>query len=149
MQYSCPTLTCKPLIHLPPTSYLLPLLPHHRLLLLAVSLHLLLPLHLLTPSGLFNGMLEVFEPGALNFYTFFCLNSLTLFVSRNLTIFCRPLSRFLDSLHCDLITPTPSMAFSLLMSPTLAASSFSSGRVCPSLNFLPPLFLGLTPTLIM
>ena len=38
----------------------------------------------------------------------------------------------------------------LLMPHTLAAaSSFSSGRACPSLNFLPPPFLHLTLTLIM
>ena len=37
------TLVFKPLIPLSPILYHLPLLPHHRLLLLAVSLHLLLP----------------------------------------------------------------------------------------------------------
>ena len=42
MQYSHPTLVFKPLILFPPTLYLLPLHPHHRLLLLAVSLYLLL-----------------------------------------------------------------------------------------------------------
>ena len=46
MQHSHPTLTFK-LILFPPTLYLLPLHPHHRLMLLAVSLYLLLslPLH--------------------------------------------------------------------------------------------------------
>ena len=44
MQYSRPTLAFKPLILFPPTSYLLPLHPHHHLILLVVSLHLLLPL---------------------------------------------------------------------------------------------------------
>ena len=57
---------------------------------------------------------------------------------------------FLDSLLCVLITPTPGPAFSLVRPHTLAAaSSFSSGRSYLSLNFLPPLFLCLTPTLIM
>ena len=42
MQHSHPTLTFKLLILFPPTLYLLPLHPHHRLMLLAVSLYLLL-----------------------------------------------------------------------------------------------------------
>ena len=47
MQRLHPTLIFKPLILFPPTLYLLPLHPHHRLMLLAVSLYLLLslPLH--------------------------------------------------------------------------------------------------------
>ena len=45
-QHSHPTLAFKPLILFPPTLYLLPLHPHHRLMLLAVSLYLLLPLSL-------------------------------------------------------------------------------------------------------
>ena len=44
MQHSHPTLAFKPLILFPPTLYLLPLHPHHRLMLLAVSLYLLLSL---------------------------------------------------------------------------------------------------------
>ena len=46
MQHSHPTLTFKPLILFPPTLYLLLLHPHHRLMLLAVSLYLLLSLPL-------------------------------------------------------------------------------------------------------
>ena len=42
MQHSHPTLAFKPVIFFPPTLYLLPLRPHHRLMLLAVSLCLLL-----------------------------------------------------------------------------------------------------------
>ena len=142
MQHSRLTLAFKPLISLPSTLYLLPVHPHHRLLLLAVSLHLLLPLSLLTTSGFFNGILAVFEPGALNYYTLFRLIPLTLFVSRNLTSIHLPLSGFLDSLLCDLIAATPRRAFSLLMPSTLAAaSSFSSVRAHPSRNFLPPLSL--------
>ena len=102
----------------------------------------------LTPSGFFNG--GVSKPGALNFYTLFCLISLTLFVSRNQTLIYCPLSGSLDPLLCDLIAATHSLVFFLLMSQTLAAaSSFSSDRDYPSLSFLPPLFLGLTPTLLM
>ena len=44
MQHSHSTLAFKPLILFPPTLHLLPLHPHHCLMLLAVSLYLLLPL---------------------------------------------------------------------------------------------------------
>ena len=102
----------------------------------------------LTLSGFFNGMLEVFEPGASNYSTFFrpILSTLSAFRNPILT----HLSGFLDSLLCVLIVPTPGLAFSLLIPRTLAAAlSFSSGRAYLSLNFLPPLFLHLIPTLIM
>ena len=46
MQHSHLTIAFKPLIFFPPTLYLLPLHPHHRLMLLAVSLYLLLLLPL-------------------------------------------------------------------------------------------------------
>ena len=46
MQHSHPTLTFKFLILFPPTLYLLPLHPHHRLMLGAVSLYLMLSLSL-------------------------------------------------------------------------------------------------------
>ena len=101
-------------------------------------------------SGFLNGMLEVFEPGALNYFTFFRPTLSTLSVSRNSILIHLSLSGFLDSLLCVLIPPTPSLAFSLLMPRTLAvALSFSSGRAYPSLNFPPPLSLRLIPTLIM
>ena len=91
-------------------------------------------------------MLEVFKPGALNYFTFFCpiLSILSAFKNPILTHF--PLSGFLGSLLCVLIAPTPGLAFSRVMPPTLAmASSFSSGRAYPVLSFLPPLFLRLIP----
>ena len=91
-------------------------------------------------------MHTVSEPGALNCYTFFCLILLTLSVSRNLTSTHFPHSGSLNFLLCDLIAPDPGLAFSLQMPRTLAAaSSFSSDRAYPSLNFLPPLFLRLIP----
>ena len=103
----------------------------------------------LTLSEFFNGMLEVFEPGALNYFTFFrpILSALSAF--RNpITPF--PLSGFLGSLLCALIAPTPGLAFSPPIPRTLAAAlSFSSGGAYLFLNFLPPLFLRLIPTLIM
>ena len=150
MLHSCPTLVSKPLISHLPILYLLPLPLHHRPLLLAALLHLLPPLLPLTLSGFFNGMLEVFEPGSLNYFTFFCPTLSTLSASRNPILTDLPLSGFLDSLLCVLIAPTPGLAFSLLMPRTLvAALSLSSGRAYLFLNFLPPLFLCLIPTLIM
>ena len=104
----------------------------------------------LTPSGFSNGVLEVFELGALNCFTFFRPIPLALSLSRNPILTHLPLFGFLDSLLCILIAPNPGLAFSLVMPHTLAAaSSFSSGRAYLSLNFLPPLFLRLIPTLIM
>ena len=107
-------------------------------------------LSFLTPSSFFNGMLAVSQPGAPNCYTLFCLISLALFVSRNLTLIHLLLFESLHSLLCDLITPTPGLAFSFLMPRTLAAaSSLPSVRAYPSRNFLPPLFFHLSPSLIM
>ena len=101
-------------------------------------------------SGFLNGMLEVFEPVALNYFTFFRPILLTLSVFRNPILTYPPFSGFLDSLLWVLIAPTPGLAFSLLMPCTLAAvSSFLSGRAYLSLNFLPSLFLRSIPTLIM
>ena len=83
----------------------------------------------LTFSGFSNGMLEVFDPEALNYFTFFRPILLTLSISRNPNLTHLPLSGFLDSLLCALIAPTPGLAFSLLMPRTLVAvSSFSSSR---------------------
>ena len=69
----------------------------------------------LTLSGFFNGMLEVFEPGALNYSNFFHPILSTLSAFRNPILAPLPLSGFLDSLLCVLIAPTPGLAFSLLM----------------------------------
>ena len=144
------TLVSKPLIPHLPIIYLLPLPLHHRPLLLAFLLHLLPPLFPLTLSGFFNEMLEVFEPGALNYFTFFRPILSTSSAFRNPILTPLPFSGFLDSLLCALIAPTPGLAFSPPIPRTpAAASSFSSGRAYPSLNFLPPLFLRLILTLIM
>ena len=150
MLHSCPTLVSKLLIPHLPILYLLSLLSHHRPLLLAILLHLLPPLLPLTLSGFFNGMLEVFEPGALNYFTFFHPILSTLSAFRDPILTPLPLSEFLDSLFCVLIAPTPGLAFSLLIPRMpVAALSFSSDRAYPFLNFLPPLFPRLIPTLIM
>ena len=150
MLHSRVTLVSKPPILHSPILYPLPLPLHHRPLLLAVLLRLLPPLLPLTFSGLFNGMLEVSVPAALNYFTFSRPIQSTLSASRNPILTLLPLSGFLGSLLCVLIAPTPGLAFSLLMPRTPAAAlSFSSGRAYPFLNFLPPLFLRLIPTLIM
>ena len=150
MLHSHPTLVSKPPIPHRPILYLLPLPLHHRPLLLAVLLRLLPSLLPLTLSRFSHGMLEVFEPGALNYFTFSRPILLTLSASRNPILTHLPLSGFLDSLLCVLIAPTPGLAFSRLMPRTLAAAlSFSSGRAYPFRNFPPPLFLLLVPTLIM
>ena len=74
-------------------------------------------------------MLEVFEPGALNYFTFFRPILSILSASTNPILADFPLSGFLDSLLCVLIAPTPGMAFSFVMPRTLAAAlSFLSGR---------------------
>ena len=142
MQYC----TCSKWVHL---SYLLSLPPHHRPLLLDVLLRLLPPLPL-TLSGFFNGILEVFEPGALNNSTSLVPSCRPYLYPGIQSYLICPLSGFLDSLLCVLIAPTPGLAFSLLMLPTLAAAlSFSSARAYPFLNFPAPLSLSLIPTLIM
>ena len=115
MQRSHTILAFKPPIPFSPTLYLLPLHPHHCLMLLTVSLHLLASSSPFTPSRLFNGMLGVSEQGALNCYTLFRLIPLTLFASRNLTVIFLPLSGSLDSLLCDLIAPTPGLESFLLI----------------------------------
>ena len=149
MQYSRSILAFKPFIHLPPSWYLLSLHLHHRFMFLVVSLHLWFTLSPLTPSGFFNKTLGVSKLGAQNFYTLFRPIPLNLFVSRNLTLILLPLSGFLDSQLCGLIAPTPGLAFFLLMSRTLAASLFLSGRAYSSLNFLLLLFVRLTPIPVM
>ena len=104
----------------------------------------------LTLSGFSNGMIEIFEPEILNYFTFFQPILLTLSVSRNPISTHLPLSGFLDSPLSVLIAPTPGRAFSLVMPRTLAAvSSFLSDRAYSFLNFLPPPFLCSIPTLIM
>ena len=101
-----------PIPHLP-ILYLLPLLLHHRPLLLAIFLRLLPLLLPLTLSGFFNGMLEVFKPGALNYFIFYRPIQSILSVSRNPILSHLPLSGLLNFLLCVLIAPTPGLAFSL------------------------------------
>ena len=92
MQHSHPTLTFKPLILFPLTSYVLPLHPHLpscSWMFLYTSCFLFSSLSLL---GFFNGILGVFEPGALYLDSLFRLIPLILFVCRNLTLIYLPFS---------------------------------------------------------
>ena len=147
---SRPTLVSKPLIPHLPIIYLLPLPPSPPFLAPCFPFAPPASTLPLTLSGFFNGMLEVFEPEALSYFTFFRPILLTLSAFRNPILTPLPLSGFLDSLLCVLIVPTPGLTFSLLIPCTLAAvSSFSSGRAYISLNFLPLLFLRSIPTLTM
>ena len=149
MLHCLPTIVFKLIIPFFPILYLLPL-PLTTVSCFWLFFYASCLLSLLTLSGFFNGMLEVFETGAMNYFTFFrpILSTLSAFGNSILTHL--PLSGSLDSLLCVLIAPTPGLAFYLLMRHTLVAtSSFLSGRVYLSLNFLPPLFLRSIPTLIM
>ena len=151
MQHLHPTLTFKPLILFPPTLYLFALHPYHRLMLLAASLYLLFPLPLPNSLRVFQWNAGGLRARSTELLHFILSHSVDLiYISRNLTLIYLPLSRSLDSLLCDSMAPTLHLVFFLLMSQTRAvASSFLSGRDYPSVSFLPPLFLRLTPTLIM
>ena len=104
---------------------------------LVVFLNLLLPLSFLTRSGFFNGMSEIFKPGALNHFILSRFILLILSVPRNPNLTHLPLSVSLNTLPCDLIALTGGLAFFLLMIRSLtAASSFWLGRAHSFLNFL-------------
>ena len=98
----------------------------------------------LTPSGFFNGMLAVSEPGALNYYIFFRPIPLTLSVSRNLILTHLPLSGSLDYVLCNLIAP-------ILFRDAMHCSSGVIIFIRQGLSFseLSTSSLCLTPTLIM
>ena len=151
MQHSDSTLAFKSLILFPPTLYLLPLHLHHSLMLLAVSLYLLLLLSFSNSLRVLQGNAGDLRAKSTELLHFILFHPVDLIcISRNQILIHLPLSGSLDTLLCDLIAATPVLIFFLLMSQTLAAaSSFSSGRAYSSLSFLPPLFLRLTPTLIM
>ena len=151
MQHSHLTLTFRLLILFSPTLYLLPLHLHHRIMLLAISLYLLLSLSLPNSLRVFQwnaGGLRASRTKLLHFISSHPVD--LIYISRNLTSIYPFLSESLDSLLCNSMAPNPDLVFFLLMSLTLvAASSFLSSRAYSSLSFLPPLFLRLAPTLIM
>ena len=157
MQHSHPTLAFKPLFLFSSTLYLLSLHPHHRLMLLTVSLYLLLPLPLLNSFRALQlnaGGLQARSTELQYFISsrpvdLICIqeSNLNLFSSFRIPGFSALRS---DEILCDsdsLLCDTLNLVFFLRMSQTLAAaSSFSSGRAYPSVSFLPLL---LAPTLIM
>ena len=143
-----PHVSKPPFPHLP-IMYLLPLPPHHRLLLLAFLLRLLPPL----PTE--SVMVLQWNAGGLRARS----TELLLFLSSHpVDLICIQESNLNSSsffripgfsaLRSDYTHSR--LAFSLLIPRTLAAAlSFSSGRAYLFLNFLLPLFLHLIPTLIM
>ena len=145
MHYYCPILAFKHLIPLPLTSYFLTTASCSWLFLYTSCF--LFPPDSLRVLQWNAGGLRVRSTELLRFILSHPVDLICIHES---ILIHPPLSGFLDFLLCDLIAPTPGREFFLLMSHTLAsASSFSSDRVSPSLNFLPPLFLRLTFTLIM
>ena len=150
MQHSHPTLIFKLLILFPPTLYLLPLHPHDRIMLQAVSLYLLLslPLHNSLRVLQWNtGGLRARSTKLLHFISSHPVDLIYIQESNlNLSSSFRIPGFSALQFHG---THSRSGVF-LLMSQTLvAALSFSSSRAYPSLSFLPPFFLCLAPTLIM
>ena len=147
MQRSCSTLAYKLPTVLLPTSYLLTLHIIHSQMIFAV-LFLLLPLCSLTCSEFFNGKLSNLRDKDTEVLLFIssytddliCFQESKLNSSSSFGIpDCSALRS--DCTH-------PGLAFFVLITHTLAAaSSFSSGRAYPSLNFLLPLSLCLNPTL--
>ena len=97
---------------LPPTSYLLPLHPHPPCV---SNFSPKPPASSPDSSEFFSGMMEVFEPEALKYYTSFRFILWILSVCRNPTLTHLPLSTSLDTLLCDLIALTHSLAFFLPM----------------------------------
>ena len=149
MQHSHPTLAFKPLILFPPTLYILPLHPHHRLMLLAVSHYFILSL-LLNSLRVLQWNAGGLQARRTELLHFIPSHPVDLICIQESNLNYLPLSRSLNSLFCDPMAPTPDLVLFLLMSQTLAtASSLSLGWAYPSMSFLPPLFLRLTPTLIM
>ena len=104
----------------------------------------------LTCLGLFSGMLEVFEPAALNFSTLSHFILSTISVSWNPLSTRLPLSGFLATLVYNLIALSPSLAFFLLMTWMSAViSTFSSDMAFLFLNSPSPLSFRLASALIM
>ena len=108
MQHSHPTLAFKPFILFSSTLYLLPLHPHHRLMFLAVSIYLLLPLPL--PNSL---RVLQWNAGGLRSRSTELLHFIS---SHPVDLICIQdsnlnLSSLSGSLLCDPMAPTPDLAF--------------------------------------
>ena len=137
MQHSYSTLAFKPPILFPPTLYFLPLHSHHRLMLLAVSLYLLLFLPISDSLRVLQWNAGGLRSRSTELLHFISSHPVDLICIQKSNLNLSSLSGSLDFLLCVLIAPTPGLVFFLLMSKTLAAtSSSSSSRAYPSLNFL-------------
>ena len=150
MQHSHPTLAFKPLILFPPTLYLLPLHPHHRLTLLAVSLYLLLPFSFPNSLRTFQwnaGGLRARSTKLQHFISSHPVDLICIQESNLKLSFSFRIPGF-SALRSD-GTHSRSSIFSTDVTDASGGVIILSGRVYPSLSFLPPLFLRLTPTLIM
>ena len=145
-----PTLVSKLLIPHLPILYLLPLPPHHRPLLLNVLLRLLPPLppnsvRVLqwNAGGLRARSTELLHLHSSHPVDLICIQESNLNSSSSFRI------PGFSSLRSDRTHSRSGILFLLMPRMLAAALSFSSGRAYPFLNFLPPLFLRLIPTLIM
>ena len=150
MQHSHPTLAFKLLILFPLTLYLLPLHPHHRFMLLAVSLYLLLSLPLPNSLRVLQWNAGGLQARSTKLIHFILSHPIDLIYIQeyNLNLFSS--FRIPGFFALQPMAPTPDLVFFLLMSQMLAAAlPFSSSSAYSSLSFLPPLFLCLAPTLIM
>ena len=151
MQHFRSTLAFKLVVPLPPTLYLLPLKPHLCLMILDVSLHLLFFFPPLTPSGFFNRMVK----GSLRARSTKLLHYLS---SHLVDLICIQECNLNSSSSFRIpgffaLQSDCSHSWSSILSPdtvhTSGGSSFSTGRAHPFLNFLSPIFLRFTPTVIM
>ena len=147
MLHSCPTLVSKLLIPHLPILYLLPLPFHHRSLLLAILLHLLPPPDSLRVLQWNAGGLRARSTELLHFLSshpvdLICIQESNLNSSSSFRI------PGFSVLRSDR-THSRSGILSSDASHASGGVAFSSDRAYPFLNFLPPLFLGLIPTLIM
>ena len=140
MQHLHPTLTFKLLILFPPTLYLLPLHPHRRLMLLAVSLSLHNSLRVLQWNA---GGLRARSTKLLHFILSHPVDLIYIQES-NLN-----LSSSFRIPGFSALQSHGTHSRSGIFSADVAASSFSSSRAYSSLSFLPHFFLCLAPTLIM
>ena len=150
MQHSHPTLTFKLLILFPPILYLLPLHPHHRLMLLAVSLYLLLSLPLpnslrvlqWNAGGLRARIIKLIHSISSHPVDLIYIQESNLNLSSSFRI---PGFSALQS-HG---THFRSGIFSTDITDASGGVIILSSRSHSSLSFLPPLFLRLALTLIM
>ena len=150
MQHSHPTLAFKLIILFPPTLYPLPLHPHHRLMLLAFSLYLLLSLPFPNSLRVLQWNAGGVRSRSTKLIHFILSHPVDLIYIQesnlNLSSSFRIPGFSALQFHG---THSRSDIFSTDVAMLAATSSFSSSSAYSSLSFLPPLFLCLAPTLIM